>query len=366
MERFAGLFQDEDVMDIIKCGGQIRVGNLILHLPPRFGFCGGVINAVRTLEAVLDESPNRSVWLLGELIHNQTVNTVFEKVGVNILPTNDIYAIFDHADTEDIVVIPAFGIPKDLESRLREVFSDEKIFDTTCRYIKQVWDFVEEMASQRRTIIIYGDPQHAETVATVSRALGADNAVVHLPSIKLAEQLIEALRRKNLSNYPQHLILERSKVDFDYLAFAEQTTKLYNETVEIQQRLDALAKDENRDINCGSTICMATQQRQDAAEKTCRSNCDIIIVVGGFSSSNTTQLYRIAAKYSTAYFVDNASAVEADVIRHYIPDQKQEVETRDWLSQGVRNIAILAGASCPTSDIGQTLRKLRGIALSLV
>ncbi|MCF7853274.1 MAG: 4-hydroxy-3-methylbut-2-enyl diphosphate reductase [Candidatus Pacebacteria bacterium] len=353
------LYQDPDVTYARKHGAVVRLNSWTLHLPPTFGFCGGVLNAIRLLQKVTEEKPDNRIWLLGDIIHNETVNTYFRELGVHILPEHRIGEIFACVDRSDIVVIPAFGIPKNLDTKLRETFPAGHIVDTTCRYVKRIWDFVREMVDEGRTVVIHGKPQHPETQATLSRSLTANNAVILVPDIPTAGKVAEAVRTGTAGGLPEALIRNPAHLRLDRLALVNQTTMLFSETKRIEAIIDAAAQETGADFRSSETVCEATQDRQDAALKLCRTSCDLLLVIGGYSSSNTNQLYRLASQHAPTFFINNADAIERDRIRHYLPEKKHEVTTQQWLAPDIRDIGVLAGASCPASDIGDVIRKFR-------
>ena len=357
------IFSDADVNAMPPAGGLLRVGRWNVHLPRVMGFCGGVLHALQMLQKTLECRNAHRIWLLGEIIHNDTVNEYFRSQGVRILPEAEINAIFELARPTDVIVIPAFGIPRDLDCQLREFCRNEAlIVDTTCRYVKRIWDFVEKMAAERRTILVHGKPNHPETRATLSRALTIENAVVLIPDLDTARIVAAAIQSGSLTTLPECLTRNCAKLTSANMAIVNQTTMLYQETCEIEKLIMEAVNEVNGVLGKASTICRATQDRQDAALELCSHGCDVIIVVGGFSSSNTNQLYRLAAKRCPTYFIRNALALKADRIRHYRPESANEVITHEWLSEGIRNIGLLAGASCPPSDIGAVIRKLEEIA----
>jgi len=358
------LLTDPDVDLATRAGGVLQAGPWALRLPGVFGFCGGVQRAVRTLEQTVRRTPGCRIWLLGEVIHNNTVNQAFRDLGVHILDESRIHEIFDLTDPSDVVVIPAFGVPEELDAALRERLPDARIVDTTCEYVKRVWRFAGEMARQGRTVLIHGKPAHPETRATLSRALTPANAVVLLPDVDTAEQLATAVRTRRPDRVPAELVRNRKQLRLDQLALVNQTTMLHDETRGIEAVLIEAVRESGGELLASETVCRATQQRQTAASALCRQNCDLFLVVGGYSSSNTNQLFRLAAAAAPAFFITGAEALTRNEIRHLLPVSGTETVSRDWLP-GAATVGILAGASCPAYDIGQVIRKFRTFAAEL-
>jgi 4-hydroxy-3-methylbut-2-enyl diphosphate reductase len=115
------------------------------------------------------------------------------------------------------------------------------------------------------------------------------------------------------------------------------------------------------------TICGATQDRQDALQKLLAEPLNLLIVIGGYNSSNTSHLAEMGEAKLPTYFIKNAAKMVSDkVIQHYNQHLNKEVETQDWLPQGNITVGITAGASCPNNLIEETIRRLfelRGISV---
>jgi len=359
----ANIFHDVEAAACTR-GGALDVGPWRVHFPKVFGFCGGVLKALKALEQALQVRDGGDTWLLGEIIHSDTVNAFFRAQGVRILAETEVESVFSKAQPDDCFVIPAFGIARELEVRVRAYCGARgRVIDTTCDYIRRVWQFAERVALEGRTIVIHGKPDHPETRATLSRALTGGNAVIQVPDYPAAKCLAACLTAGDVSDYPVHLVHNRGNLDTRRLALINQTTMLYLETCEIESLLAAAIRSTGGDLARAETLCRATQSRQNAALELCRRGCDVMLVVGGYASSNTTQLHRLARKHGPAYFISSAAALAADRITHYEPALGDVVLTQPWLPEGTRDIGLLAGASCPPSDIGAVIRRLRQIAV---
>jgi 4-hydroxy-3-methylbut-2-enyl diphosphate reductase len=148
---------------------------------------------------------------------------------------------------------------------------------------------------------------------------------------------------------------------------------LRGETEEVQRRIrDAIIQrygPENVDryFRFFDTICGATQDRQDALEKLLREPMDLLLVIGGYNSSNTSHLAEMGEAKLPTYFIKNAKMMESDkLIRHYSLSSHKEISTRDWLPPGKITVGITAGASCPNNLIEDAIRRLfelRGISV---
>ncbi len=348
----------------------IEFGKFTIKLPKIFGFCGGVVSALIKLENTVKELyTQQKIFLLGEIIHNPTVNQYFISLGVRIIPESELNNIFNIASPDDIIVIPAFGISLKLEKKIRAVYKN--VVDTTCKNVKSVWRFIAKEAEKKSTIILYGKPGHPEVKASLSRA-GNDCCVIVLHNLKSVRMFTEVLSTQTL-NFSNIFIkdwLVRNKIYFcngeslnvRRLALANQTTMLYNETIDAEKLIRQAADKNNYHFSFCDTICRATYLRQQAAVEVCSQSPDLIFVIGGYESSNTLHLYKLAQKYSKVYYLRDANVITHSTIVHYNSEKEQEetVLIRD-IFQNVKTIVILAGASCPFTVINEVIEKLKTI-----
>ena len=359
-------FQDTDVDQARQHGGVVTLaGGRRLLLPRVFGFCGGVVHALEQLRRCLGSTGGRAVRLLGPVIHNDTVNERFRAQGVTILAEAEIPALLSAGRPEDIVVIPAFGVPVELETALRRRYPSAQIVDTTCRDVRAVWKFMEALEGDDWTILLHGKADHPETRATLSRALQRARRVVIVPELAYRESVGRAVREGSWKDYPPGLVHERGAAPSSSapVAVVNQTTMLYGETLALGAVVTEACAKAGRYCRLADTVCRATQDRQDAAVAVCRERPDRVLVIGGFGSSNTAQLYRLAAAAGAAYLVQNAGALEAERITHWVPGSGLRCDG-PWLPEGWATVGILAGASCPAADVGDVIRWFRRQALT--
>jgi len=344
----------------------LRAGSCQLLLPSIYGFCGGVRRALRILDSTIRQHSDRPAWLLGQIIHNGTVNDYFCDQGVQIIPESELERVFDLASPSDTLILPAFGLPLDMDARVRRFCAGKgHVVDTTCRYVKRAWDFVSHAAADRQTVLFHGKPNHPETRATMSRAATCNNAAVLIPDPAAAEEWIHAINSGSqcFPDHARYVVRNPQQLDPQRLAIAYQTTMLHEDTQAVRAIVTAAIESNSGTVVIAETLCNATQDRQDAALELCRQGCDLILVIGGYASSNTTQLYRLATRHAPAYFVKDARALGATHITHYLPDRNTETSTSAWLTPTPRSIGILAGASCPPSDIDGAIRQLKQIMI---
>jgi 4-hydroxy-3-methylbut-2-enyl diphosphate reductase len=360
-------------------GGRLQAGDLTIDLAQEFGFCYGVDRAVAYAYQTRLEHPDRRVWLVGEIIHNPSVNERMREMGIGFL-------FGQHADgqgyeavqAEDIVILPAFGIPMEDMERLRRIGCD--LVDTTCGSVMLVWKNVQEYARDGFTIVIHGKFYHEETMATASRATWEGGHYLIIRDREEASLVAEYITGEAND---REAFLERFRlalspgfdpdVHLDKIGLANQTTMLKSESLHIAGILqDAVSQRWGRDevpqrFRNYETICSATQERQDAILALLDRPLDLVIVIGGYNSSNTNNLAKIAAGRVTTYHIDSADGIRPDnVIRHKPVDAKDPIEKSGWLGAGPMHIGITAGASTPDSEIGETIARLlteRGIAI---
>lgn len=365
------LFHDSLVSEIVQNNHTLTVNNLTFYLPKNFGFCGGVKTALKMVDkarnsAIEKKDKKSTCYLLGEIIHNRDVNRFLIDQGVKIIPENNLESIFDIAGPDDSIIISAFGVDKDLTQRLKQKFK-HNIIDAACANVKKVWTFVADQGQKGDTVILYGKPNHAEIKATISRALTPKNSVIVISNIEKAKYLATIINdfSKNF-NFEMALkkiqeldilVLNPNFIDFKNLSLANQTTMLYSKTLKIEKILKNSMKGKGNLITC-NTICRATQIRQDAALELCQNEPDIIIVAGGYESSNTTNLYHLAKEVRKTWFVENSGCIEDDSITHFIPGDNKIITSKNWYSPEYKKIGILAGASCPAVTVGDIIRKL--------
>jgi 4-hydroxy-3-methylbut-2-enyl diphosphate reductase len=368
------------VVEKLRASGNVLVaGGLTVRLAKQFGFCYGVERAIDLAYAARKVFKDKKLYILGEIIHNPEVNEQISRMGIKTLTGPHPEASVDDVTGDDVVIIPAFGAEVDTMDRLRAIGCH--LVDTTCGDVLSVWKRVTQYASDQITSIIHGKAWHEETKATSSRALakgpGHYLVVYNLEEtdyvcdyIRHGGNKAEFLRKFEGAHSPGF----DPDRDLQHIGLANQTTMLRSETEEVQRRLRAAMRDRygepelTRSFRFFDTICGATQERQDALKDLLALPLDLMIVVGGYNSSNTSHLVEMSQEKYPTYFIKAASKIISDrLIQHFDLHQQQEIETKDWLPGG-RPVAIgvTAGASCPNNLIEETIRRLfelRGVPL---
>lgn len=358
-------------------GHVLRADNLTIKLAKEFGFCYGVERAIDLAYAARKSFPPQTpIYLLGEIIHNPEVNDQIRNLGITMISNRPTDEEINRLRPDDVVIIPAFGTEVATRRKLEE--KGCILVDTTCGDVMSVWKRVRQYSREAVTSIIHGKARHEETKATTSQAT-AYGTGHYLVVYNLEET--DYVCRYIVEGGDKQEFLEKFKgayspgfdpdVHLQAIGVANQTTMLRGETEEVQRRLrDAMIgkygeAELHKHFRFFDTICGATQDRQDALQKLLAEPLDLLIVIGGYNSSNTSHLAEMGEARLPTYFIKNASKMISDrLIRHYNLHLKQEVETRDWLPPGHVIVGITAGASCPNNLIEDVIRRLcdlRGI-----
>ena len=359
-------------------GGKITIGNTTVLLAEQFGFCYGVERAIDLAYASRRVFPENRIFLIGEIIHNPDVNRHLREMDIVSLPWQEMDASYDDLTADDVVIVPAFGAPTHFMDKVEE--RGCYVVDTTCGDVMKVWRRVRGYAKDRVTSIIHGKSNHEETRATASRALGESGDGNYLIVLTLADvdYVCDFIRNGGdkaafMTRFQgEHSAGFDPEIHLRQIGVANQTTMLKSETEEIQRRLKAavIARDgSDAAFQMFDTICGATQERQDALFEMLRKPMDLLLVVGGYNSSNTAHLVEIAEPELPTFFIRGASCIKSlEEIIHYDLHHREE-RTSDYSRLFSEDrpviVGITAGASCPNNLIEETLVKifeLRGIS----
>jgi 4-hydroxy-3-methylbut-2-enyl diphosphate reductase len=348
---------------------QFVSGRLVVHLAREFGFCYGVDRAVDYAYQARRRFPDRQVFLTGEIIHNPHVNNQLRAQGIRFL--SDASESLDLLRPEDVVILPAFGTSVELLDDL--VGRGCTIVDTTCGSVLNVWKNVKRYADEGYTAIIHGKYWHEETRATASQALHAGGGA-YLVVLDRAEAatVCEYIRHGGsaaaLLRQFEHAVSPgfEPAAHLQRIGCANQTTMLSSESLEIGEMFRAAMRDRYGDQELPSrfrafdTICSATQDRQDAVITLLQERpIDLMVVIGGYNSSNTCNLARICAATRPTYHIADAAGLEsAGEIRHKPIGGKQETTTTGWLPEGPVTIGLTSGASTPDNIVESVIRRL--------
>jgi 4-hydroxy-3-methylbut-2-enyl diphosphate reductase len=346
-----------------------RAGRLTVHLAREFGFCYGVDRAVDYAYQTRERFPDRNVFLTGEIIHNPHVNEKLRTMGIQFL--SDEGVALDRLEPQDVVILPAFGVTVAMLQQL-----DRRgctLIDTTCGSVLNVWKNVRRYAEGGFTSIIHGKMWHEETQATASQAAAYGGK--YLVVLDRAETAIVCDYIRNGGDRAAFLARFANATssgfnpdtDLHRIGLANQTTMLMTESLEIGEMIRAAITDRDGEAAAASryqafdTICSATQDRQDAVVALLRDTAiDLMIVIGGYNSSNTANLARIcAASRPTYHIADPDCLLSSQQIRHRPVGAKAEVTADAWLPLD-RPVAIglTSGASTPDNLVGAAIVRL--------
>jgi 4-hydroxy-3-methylbut-2-en-1-yl diphosphate reductase len=367
-------YHSDLVASIKESGYRYSSGRLTIHLAREFGFCYGVDRAVDYAYQTRRRFPDRPVVLTGEIIHNPHVNEQLRAQGIRFLsdPGESIEALTPN----DVVILPAFGITIELLEQL-----DKRgctLVDTTCGSVLNVWKNVKRYAARGFTSVIHGKYWHEETRATASQALHGGNGhylvVLNRDEADVAcryvrgngdrEQFLVRFEHALSPGFDPDLHLQR-------IGCANQTTMLSSESLEIGEMFRAAVRDRfgeaeaTERFQAFDTICSATQDRQDAVGALLDAKpLDLMIVIGGYNSSNTCNLARICEpRLPTYHIAEPDCLLSAFEIRHKPVGAKGARISTGWLpASGEVAIGLTSGASTPDNLVGTTVRRLDDLA----
>jgi len=355
-------------------------GDVRVRLAQEFGFCYGVDRAVDYAYETVHKFPDRPIHLVGEIIHNPHVNQRMTDMKISFIHPDESGTFnFSGLTPEDVVILPAFGVTLHDFDTLRDIGCI--LVDTTCGSVLHVWKRVESYAKDGFTAVIHGKYTHEESRATASQVNKHDGGkyiivrnmdegallfdyIAKRPGHLSREAFIEHFEKKASPGFDPD-------VDLELIGVANQTTMLANESLAIGWKVhEAMVEkfgEEHASTHFRSfgTICSATQERQDAVAEMMETPPDVMLVIGGYNSSNTNHLAHLCRQYTRTFHVEDASCVDVEtgVIRHKpeLDPHAPEVVESEWLPEGPFELGITAGASTPNNKIGEALLRILSI-----
>jgi 4-hydroxy-3-methylbut-2-enyl diphosphate reductase len=367
----------------------LTAGDVTIRLAKEFGFCYGVERAVDYAYQARKKFPDRTIYLAGEIIHNPHVNSKLQAMGITFLMpeagsgkreagSGGGHIDFSRVKAEDVVILPAFGVTITDFEVLRRIGC--VMVDTTCGSVLNVWKRVESYARDGLTSLIHGKHYHEETRATASQAEkyeGGQYFIVR--NMEEAQLVCDFIEGRLSASALMERFAHAASPNFDperdlrRIGVANQTTMLARESLAIGElvghsmahaRGDEYAKENFRTFD---TICSATQERQDAVVELLREPLDLMVVIGGYNSSNTLSLAALCSETVRTFHVEDAEDIDpaSGTIRHRPLGSKEETASSDWIpSTGPVRIGVTAGASTPNNKIGEAVGRIfatRGI-----
>jgi 4-hydroxy-3-methylbut-2-enyl diphosphate reductase len=359
-------YQSDLIQEIRDHQYTLTRGEVTIHLAESFGFCWGVERAVAMAYETRKQFPTERIWITNEIIHNPSVNQHLVQMDVDFIQVVEGQKDFSGVESGDVVILPAFG------ASLQEMqLLDERgcqIVDTTCPWVSKVWNTVEKHKKVDYTSIIHGKYKHEETIATSSFA-DTYLVVLNLEQAQyVCDYILQGGDRAEFLHKFERAYSEGFDPDRDLqrVGIANQTTMLKGETEAIGKLFEHTMLQKygpgvlNDHFLAFNTICDATQERQDAMFDLVKAPLDLMVVIGGFNSSNTTHLQEIAIEYDIhSYHIDSADRIgPGNRIEHKPLDADGVVVADNWLPGGKIQVGITSGASTPDKVTEAVIEKI--------
>jgi 4-hydroxy-3-methylbut-2-enyl diphosphate reductase len=354
----------------------LNIGSLQVILARHFGFCYGVENAIEIAFRAVAENPGKRIFLLSEMIHNPGVNADLQSMGVRFIMNTGgkMLMDWDELNSDDIVIIPAFGTTLQLEEKLREKGIEPTRYETTCPFVEKVWNRAEKIGKDGYTIVVHGKPKHEETRATFSHS-EAHTPTIVVKDMAQAERLAKYITGEaHAERFYEEFAGQFSngfnvQKDLQRIGVVNQTTMLASETQGIADFLKNVMiehyKFNSEDVtkhfaDTRDTLCYATNDNQSAVQGMLQTNADLALVIGGYNSSNTSHLVELCEEVLPTYFINHeACLVSNEIIRHFDLHAHQEKETAGYLpDQEQLRVMITSGASCPDALVERVIERL--------
>jgi 4-hydroxy-3-methylbut-2-enyl diphosphate reductase len=365
-----------DLVDYLRRNGYtLTAGRLTVFCAEKFGFCWGVDKAVDIVEHAIESYPGKQIWILNQIIHNPAVNRDFLQRGAKFI--KGVYADggFDSVSEDDVAIIPAFSAEVEDIERLKAIGCT--IIDTTCPWVLKPHIRTQRNVEAGFTTIIHATLGHDETNATCSLIRHEGGRFLVVKGIGETQIVCDFLEGKIDGVTLMAALAKGASTDFDpekdlaRVALINQTTMMASESREIGRMIEESVR--RRDGETGlreafrdfDTICNATQENQDAmVEMVETTNLDIIMVVGGYNSSNTKNLARIAyLRNVPTYHIEDASGLTRDCIRYQPVESREEAERKAWLPEsGPLRVGFTAGASTPDTKLASVMDRVGELA----
>ncbi|MGA1623086.1 MAG: 4-hydroxy-3-methylbut-2-enyl diphosphate reductase [Synechocystis sp.] len=361
-------YQSQLIQEIRQNHYRLQRGNVTILLAEAFGFCWGVERAVAMAYETRQHFPQERLWITNEIIHNPSVNQRLREMDVQFIDVVAGKKDFSGVEAGDVVILPAFGASVEEMQLLND--RGCTIVDTTCPWVSKVWNSVEKHKKKDHTSIIHGKYNHEETIATSSFA-GTYLIVLNLAEAQRVCDYIlhggdkEQFLRDFANAYSEGFDPDR---DLVRLGVANQTTMLKSETEMIGKLFEKtlLQKYGPTELNdhfmSFNTICDATQERQDAMFDLVKADLSLMVVIGGFNSSNTTHLQEIAVEHHIpSVHIDSGDRIGPGNRVTHKPLGKDLDILEPWLPTGPITVGVTSGASTPDKVVETVMEKILAI-----
>jgi 4-hydroxy-3-methylbut-2-enyl diphosphate reductase len=339
-------------------------------LPRHFGFCYGVENAIEISYKAIDENPGKRIFLLSQMIHNPAVNDDLVSRGIEFIMDTEgnQFVEWDNITSDDVVIIPAFGTTVEIENLLKSKGVETKKYNTTCPFVEKVWKRSVEIGTKGYSIVIHGKYKHEETRATFSHSFQNAPSII-VRDIKEAEKLAAYVKgEKDSSDFYSEFEGKYSEGfdpnrDLQRIGVVNQTTMLASETQEIADYFKQVLAEKYGAENFADTrdtLCYATNDNQESTSWILKEKADLALVLGGYNSSNTSQLVTILSAKMPVYFVKDADELASvNEINHFEYSGHIHKNSKNWLpTHEPVTIVLTSGASCPDPVVEAVLRKV--------
>jgi 4-hydroxy-3-methylbut-2-enyl diphosphate reductase len=366
-------YQSNLIKEIRENNYRLQRGDVTIRLAEAFGFCWGVERAVAMAYETRQHFPTERIWMTNEIIHNPSVNQRLQDMQVDFIPVVAGEKDFSVVGAGDVVILPAFGASVQEMQLLND--KNCKIVDTTCPWVSKVWNTVEKHKKKDYTSIIHGKYKHEETVATSSFA-GKYLVVLNLKEAQyVADYILNGSSRDEfMAKFSRATSAGFDPdQDLEQIGIANQTTMLKSETEQIGKLFERTMMKKygpaelNNHFLSFNTICDATQERQDAMLGLVEEKLDLMVVIGGFNSSNTTQLQQIAIERGIpSYHIDSAERIgSGNRVEHKPLGRDLEVR-ENWLPAGEIVVGVTSGASTPDKVVEDAIEKIFELKAAVV
>lgn len=361
----------------------LDLGPVKFLIARHFGFCYGVENAIEIAYKTLEQNPGKRIFLLSEMIHNPGVNEDLSQRGVRFIREHSGKQLidWDELNSEDIVIVPAFGTTLEIQDILKKRGINPYLYDTTCPFVEKVWNRAESLGMKEYSIVVHGKYLHEETIATFSHSKRNSPTVIvrnESEAIQLSDIITGKIPSKEFYSLFKGKYSEGFDVtkDMERIGVVNQTTMLASETQEIADifRSAMIKKYGEKNIDdhfadTSDTLCYATYDNQRATMGLIESHADFAIVAGGYNSSNTSHIVELCEEKLPVYFISGAEKIiSRDIIEHFDIHTHSESRTRDWIKKNEKingtfkdeaiRIILTSGASCPDSILDEILQKI--------
>lgn len=352
----------------------LDLGPVRFLIARHFGFCYGVKNAIDIAYKTVEENSGKRIFLLSEMIHNPHVNEDLKNHGIDFITDNYGKQLigWDEINSDDIIIIPAFGATIEIENLLKEKGINTKKYNTTCPFVVKVWNSAESIGKQNYTVVIHGKSKHEETRATFSHSIRNSPSVV-IRDINEAGFLADVILGKSTKMEFYTFLKGKHSKDFDVqrdlerIGVVNQTTMLASETQAIADLLkDTMIKKYGTEnikehfADTRDTLCYATNDNQSATSALLNENADLAIVAGGYNSSNTSHLVELLEqKFATFLISDSGKIISKNTINYFDIHNHIEKTSNNFLPEKMPvTIAITSGASCPDSIVDEIIVRI--------